>query len=340
MNYTGAGIITHEMSEKILVTGATGFVGSHLVERLIECGKQVRCLVRKSSNLRYLTHPQIELVYGGLDGSTNWEEAFADVGMVYHVAGLTFARRPQDYFIVNHQGTEAIVSATLLHREQIKKFVHVSSLAAVGPGVKDRPVDEDTTPAPITAYGRSKLMGEEVVLAAADLLPVTIVRPPAVYGPRDYAIYEMFKAIARGFSPSIGKYDKQISLVHVFDLADGIILAGESDNANGRVYFISSEEIYSYDALVEMIAKIFNRKVRSLAIPKSLAYSVAAVAEVASAITRKAPVMNRDKVTDFSQENWGCSIARAKKELGYEQQIPIEEGLRRTIDWYRKEGWL
>ena len=328
------------MEGKILVTGATGFVGSHLVDRLLECGKPVRCLVRKSSNLRYLKRPELEFAYGGFDDATDWAAAFADVDTVYHVAGLTFARRAQDYFTVNHKGTETMISAALNYRDQIKKFIHISSLAAVGPGEKDKPVDEETQPTPITPYGRSKLMGEEAVLAASDLLPVTIVRPPAVYGPRDYALYEMFKAIAKGFSPSIGNYDKQISLVHVFDLVDGIILAGESDRSTGRTYFISSEEVYSYNALVEMLGKIFNRRVRSFAIPKGLAYGVAAVAEVTSAITRKPPVMNRDKVTDFSQVCWGCSIERAKQELGYEQQIPIEDGLLSTIAWYKKEGWL
>ena len=141
-----------------------------------------------------------------------------------------------------------------------------------------------------------------------------MVRPPAVYGPRDYALYELFKSIAKGLSPSIGNYDKQISLVHVGDLVDGIILAAEKEESKGRAYFISSDEIYSYKALIEMLAKIFNRRVRSFALPRSLAYGVAALAEIGAAITRKPPVINRDKVTDLSQVCWGCSIERAKKE--------------------------
>jgi dihydroflavonol-4-reductase len=328
------------MSGKILVTGGTGFVGSHLVDRLIEQGKSVRCLVRQSSNLKYLQHPQLEFVYGGLDEATDWDEAFAEVDTVYHVAGLTFARRAQDYFTANHQGTEAIIGAAIKHRNQLKKFVHISSLAAIGPGEKDKPVDEDTLPAPITPYGRSKLMGEEAAMTAADFFPVTVVRPPAVYGPRDYALYELFKAIAKGWSPSIGNYDKQISLVHVTDLVDGIVLAAEKDVSKSRAYFISSDEIYSYKALIEMLAKIFDKRVRSFAIPRSLAYGVAALAEIGAAVTRKPPVINRDKVTDLSQVCWGCSIERAKKELSYKQNVPIEEGLRETINWYKNEGWL
>ncbi|MBI3652275.1 MAG: NAD-dependent epimerase/dehydratase family protein [Acidobacteria bacterium] len=328
------------MSGKILLTGGTGFVGSHLVDRLLEQGQAVRCLVRQSSNLQYLKDPRLEFAYGGLDEATDWDAAFADVDTVYHVAGLTFARRAQDYFTVNFQGTEAIIAAAIKHRQQIKKFVHVSSLAAIGPGEKDRPVDEDTPPAPITPYGRSKLMGEEAAMIAADFFPVTIVRPPAVYGPRDYALYEMFKAIAKGLSPSIGNYDKQLSLVHVFDLAEGIRLAAENDTATGRAYFIASDEVYSYNALVKMLAKIFARRVRSFALPRPVAYTVATLAELGAFITRKPPVINRDKVTDLSQVCWGCSIERAKKELGYQPKVGIEEGLRQTIQWYKDEGWL
>ena len=328
------------MSGKVFVTGGTGFVGSHLVDRLIEGGRAVKCLVRRASNLRYLNHPQIEFVYGGLDDSTDWDDALRGVDTIYYVAGLTFARRPEDYFAVNERGTEAVVKAALSKRDQIKKFVQVSSLAATGPGPNGQSVDEETPPAPITPYGRSKLAGENIARAAGDKMAVTVVRPPAVYGPRDYALYELFKTIGRGLSPMIGNYDKRISLVHAHDLANGIILAGESERSAGRVYFISSDEVYSYRDLASRIAGIFGKRVRSFAIPRPVAFGIAYAAEAAAALTRKPPVINRDKVIDLSQACWGCSIERAKRELGYSQRVPIEEGLRSTIDWYRQEGWL
>lgn len=325
---------------KVLVTGATGFVGSHLVDQLIERGKSVRCLVRQSSKLRYLKHPNIELVYGGLDESTDWEAALADVDTIYHVAGTTFARRAKDYFTVNHQGTEAILAQALKRRNEIKKFVHISSLAAVGPGPDGKPVNEDTVPSPITPYGRSKLLGEEAVHAVADLLPVTIVRPPAVYGPRDYGIFEFFKAVKGGMFPMIGRNDKRVSLVHVRDLADGIILAGESEVSAGRTYFISSEDDYSMRAVADLIAALMRRRLRSFAIPRSVAYGVALAAEAGAALMRRPPVINRDKVTDLSQTSWTCSIERARSELGYNPRMPLEEGLRETLEWYKAEGWL
>ncbi|HJQ22750.1 MAG TPA: NAD-dependent epimerase/dehydratase family protein [Blastocatellia bacterium] len=323
-----------------LVTGATGFVGSHVVDRLLEGGRTVRCLVRRSSNLRYLKDPRIEFAYGGLDDETDWDAALAGVDTIYHVAGLTFARRARDYFEVNQRGTERILGAALKHREQIKKFVLVSSLAAIGPARDGTPIDEDAPPAPITPYGQSKLMGEEAVRAVGDLLPATIVRPPAVYGPRDYALLELFKAIGRGMMPMIGRYDKRVSLVHARDLAAGIILAGESERATGRAYFISSDEVYSMSELAARIAEMMGRRARQLAIPRPLAFGVALAAEGVAALTRKPPVINRDKVRDLSERCWGCSIERAKRELGYTPQIPIEEGLRETIDWYKREGWL
>lgn len=325
---------------KILVTGGTGFVGSHLVDRLIERGRKVRCLIRPTSKLRYLKHPEIEIVYGGLDDTTDWDAALDGVDTIYHVAGLTFARRRRDYFTVNHRGTEAIVAAAVARRDQIKKFAQISSLAAIGPGRNGQPVDEETAPAPITDYGRSKLLGEDAVRAASDLFPITIVRPPAVYGPRDYALYELFKTMAQGFSPTIGRYDKQISLVYVKDLAEGIILAGESDASIGRAYFISSEEVYSWRAVAELVAETIGCRARPIAIPRAVAYGMAMAAEAAAALLRKPPVINRDKVTDLSQRCWGCSIERARRELSYSQQVPLEVGLRETVDWYKREGWL
>jgi nucleoside-diphosphate-sugar epimerase len=325
---------------KILVTGATGFVGSHLVDCLVERGSDVRCLVRQSSNLRYVKHPQVELAYGGLDGSTDWDEALADVDIIYHVAGTTFARRAKDYFTVNHQGTEALLAEAVKRRDRIKRFVYISSLAAVGPARDGAPVDEDTSPAPITPYGRSKLMAEEAVRVVSDLLPVTIVRPPAVYGPRDYGIFEFFKAVKGGMFPMIGRGDKRVSLVHARDLVDGIILAGESEASVGRTYFISSEDNYSMRAVADLMAALMRRRLRAFSIPRPLAYGVAIAAEAAAALMGKPPVINRDKVTDLSQTGWTCSIERAKSELGYSQQVPLEEGLRETLAWYKSEGWL
>ena len=326
--------------QKVLVTGGSGFVGSHLVDLLLERGYAVRCLVRGSSNTRYLKAPGLEFARGGLDRSTDWDQALDGIDVIYHVAGLTFARRRQDYFNVNQKGTEEILSAALARRDRIKKFIYVSSQAAVGPSPDGHPVTEAIEPKPISPYGQSKLLAEEAVRASRDLMSICIVRPPAVYGPRDYAIFEVFKSIVRGIAPAIGSTDMQLSLVHVRDLVEGILLAAESEISAGRTYFISSDMIYSMRAVNQILAKIAGRSIRNISIPRSLAYAVALAAEAASAITRKPPVINRDKVRDFSQACWACSIEAAKHDLGFRQRVPLESGLRDTFEWYKREGWL
>ena len=326
--------------QKVLVTGGTGFVGSHVVDLLLERGYEVRCLVRESSNMRYLKAPGLEFAWGGLDAATDWDAALDGVDAICHVAGLTFARTRKDYFRVNQKGTEHVLSAALKRRDQIKKFVHISSQAAVGPSRTGEPVTEKTDPQPISPYGESKLLGEEAVRAARDLLNFCIIRPPAVYGPRDYAIYEVFKTIARGVAPAIGRHDMQFSLIHVRDLAEGIVLAAESDKSLGRTYFISSDMAYSMSAVNQLLAKIMGCRIRNFSIPRPLAYSVAVAAEGVSKITRRPPVINRDKVRDFSQACWACSIEEAKRDLGFRQRVPLESGLRDTFEWYKREGWL
>lgn len=327
--------------ETVLVTGGTGFIGSHLVDTLLARGRQVRALVRRTSNLKNLpARPGLTLYEGGLDDRTDWARALDGAARVYHVAGLPFARDEAEYFAVNHGGTETLLNAVEAHAPALDRFVLVSSQAAAGPS-RGAPRTESDPSDPITPYGRSKLRAEEATLARADRIPVTIVRPPGVYGPRDYAIFELFRMIRGGVFPRLGAAGKRVSLIHARDLVDGIIRAGEGDAAVGRVYFLANPEGYALDDVVSLLSGIMGRRrPLSLPVPHLAAVGVALAAEALARFRDRAPVINRDKVRELSEPDWTCSPERAWRELGFEARIPLEQGLRETYDWYRAQGWL
>lgn len=230
---------------KVLVTGGTGFIGSHLVDKLLAKNYDVRCLVRKTSNLRWLNGKNVKLVEASLFDAASLEELVAGVDYIYHVAGNVSAKNLEAYMQGNCQATINLIEAALKFTPNLQRFLFVSSQAAVGPALaQSEPSTVDTPLHPITDYGRSKAAAEESVQKYVGKLPFTIVRPPAVYGPRETEIYAIFKMIKLGIMPYMGFNKKILSIVNVFDLCDGIIGAAESRNALGKSYFISSEEFY------------------------------------------------------------------------------------------------
>ena len=210
-----------------LVTGASGFIGSHLVEALLARGARVRVLLRKSSSREWLSGLQIESVIGDLFSPAPLREAVRDVDYIYHSAGVTKARTPAEYFKGNTLGTKNLLAAVREINPGLKRFVQISSQAAVGPSPSSTPIDETVVAHPITNYGRSKWAAEEECHAQASAFPITIVRPPVVFGPRDKDVFEFFRTVSRGLQPMVGFSDKQVSMVHVADLVRGFILAGE-----------------------------------------------------------------------------------------------------------------
>ncbi len=192
----------------VLITGATGFIGSHLAEELHRKGYKLRCLVRKTSNLRWLKHLPIEYIYGDLFDAEMLRRSVEGVDYVYHVAGVTKAKNREEYFRGNHLGTRNLLDAVREVKPDLKRFILVSSLAAVGPSLNGQPVDETTHYHPITSYGESKMEAEKECLQLTDSIPVTVVRPPAVYGPRDKDIFAFFDTMNKGLQPMIGFRDK------------------------------------------------------------------------------------------------------------------------------------
>src|ERR1041385_6545659 len=325
---------------RVLITGATGFIGSHIAEALHRKGYQLRCLVRRTSDLTWLNKLPIEYHYGDLFDIDALRTAARDVDYIYHVAGLTKAKTKEEYFRSNHLATKNILSAVADANPNLKRFIHISSQAAVGPSDPGKPIDEQTPFHPITTYGISKMEAEKECLKMMDTFPITIARPPAVYGPRDKDVFEFFNTMNKGLQPMIGFNDKTVSLIHVADLVKGTILAGERPEALRQTYFISSERFYKWKEIGEVTARVMQKKGLRLHIPVSLVYTIAAVSELFSMVTGKAVLLNWEKAKDIVQDAWTADTSKAKKDLGFRESFSLEEGVRNTVEWYREQGWL
>ncbi|RME62464.1 MAG: NAD-dependent epimerase/dehydratase family protein, partial [Nitrospirae bacterium] len=258
-----------------------------------------------------------------------------DVDIIFHVAGLTKASKDEDFFIVNTEGTKNILKAAIKNCKNLKRFVLISSLSACGPSFDGKPVTEETAPHPVSAYGKSKLMAEEIVLKEKDKVPVTIVRPPAVYGPRDRDFFFFFKLINMGIYPYWGK--SYYSIVYVDDLVEGIILAGEKPEARGQTYFFTDNETYSNDEIASVIAEALEKNPVKLPVPRPI---LSGLALVGGKILSNPSIFNRDKAREIRYNNWTCLCSKAQKELGYEPKVKLREGMKWTADWYKLNRWL
>lgn len=322
------------------VTGGTGFIGSHLIDRLLSKGYHVRALVRNPKKLGFLKDLPIEIVNGDLFSNAALEKAIDGAEYVYHVAGLVAAHSKKEFYIGNRDATKNMIEITARVNPNIKKFIHISSQTAVGPGKGMTAVNESVTPNPLTTYGKSKLAAEHEVLKFKDTLPVTILRVSAVYGPRDTATFDYFKSAYLGLELLIGFHDTYVSLVHSTDLVTGIILAGESEKANGQIYFLGSEQYYTWNEIGYVTKSVLNKKLIRVRVPKPLVFVIAGISGIASKLKSKPSVLNFEKAYDLIQENWCCDVTKAKKELGYKQEVTLAEGVKETINWYIDNKWM
>jgi dihydroflavonol-4-reductase len=222
----------------------------------------------------------------------------------------------------------------------LKKFTLLSSLTVVGPSPNGLPLDESAPYNPITSYGESKVAAEKLVQQYADKIPTLILRPPAVYGPRDRDILEMFRWINRGIIPLLGKEERTLSLIHGLDLARGILEASFAEQTTGKTYFISEDSIHRFVELLDTISQIMVKKTVRVRFPAWLVWTLATLSELAALPGPKAAVLNREKVRDLLQPHWVCSPAKLKQDIGFETRIPTLDGLRSTYRWYQENGWL
>jgi nucleoside-diphosphate-sugar epimerase len=325
---------------RTLVTGANGFVGSHLVEGLLHRGHQVRGLIRRTSDLRWLKDVDLDLAYGEVTDAATLPEVVRDMQIVYHVAGVTRARQPETYYRVNQQGTVNLLEACRQHSPGLEKFILVSSLAATGPSPEGNLLRESDPCHPVSDYGRSKLLAEEAAFRFADRMPITVVRPPAIYGPRDVDFLVYFRILKKHLRPLLGFRERRLSICHVRDVVAGSILAGESERSAGQIFFISGERDVSWDELSTTMAQALGVRAVKIRIPLFALHAVAALAELFAPFRREAPTLDRRKAREMSQQCWTCDWGKAAVELGYRPSVGLQEGMGETVEWYRKLGWL
>jgi nucleoside-diphosphate-sugar epimerase len=314
-----------------VVTGGTGFIGAHLLERFASAGESVRALVRRKTTLP----PGVESFSCDLAGGSGLEDALRGAVTVIHLAGVTKALRPADYYDGNVRVTENLARA--LSGRPVR-FVHVSSLAAIGPSPDGNPVGEDAEPRPLTHYGKSKLEAERTV---RHLLPdAVIVRPPVVYGPRDADVFQLLKSISKGLVLEISGGERWFSAIYVKDLCEGLLAAARSPRAPGRAYFLAHAKPLSWSELAAAAARIMRRSPRVLKVPVPVAYAVGACAELWSRLTGKPGIISREKIREAACAAWTCDTRRASSELDFTARTPIESGLTETLAWYKEAGWL
>lgn len=325
----------------ILVTGATGFIGSHLCERLIRDGAQVRCLVRPAAprGHRFMPPPGADSVPGDLVSGAGLEPAVKNVEIIFHLAGVTKALKPTAYHLGNVQATGNLLEAC--RRAGVRpRFVHVSSLAAAGPSADGAPVRESDPPHPVSNYGESKLQAETAVRESALAEQAVIVRPPVVYGPRDRDVLQAFRAVSRGIMLQIGSGTSYFSYIHVQDLVEGLLAVACCDSGGGSIFNLANLRPISWREFAGISAELMGRKVWVAPVPVSAAMLFGYAADLMARIRREPQILSTDKIREAAHHNWTCDTSLAGQKLGYKPQLSFREGVNSTLVWYREEGWL
>ncbi|MEI7694406.1 MAG: NAD-dependent epimerase/dehydratase family protein [Chlorobium sp.] len=330
------------MSETILVTGSTGFIGARLLQKLSEEGEKIRIFLRSESRVGALPD-SVEIVRGSFGDVESLAEAVRGTDRIIHLAGVTKAPDEAGYLAGNVMPARHLLAAVKLYNPALKRFVYVSSLTAVGPASEGiHGVKESDPPRPVSAYGRSKLQAETVCMEHSAQIPLTIVRPPAVYGPGDKDVLQVFLMLSRGLLVSPGKAGKQrFSMIYVDDLVDGIMMAARSPQAAGRVYNITSPCSWSWDDVITAAQPVLGfSRLWKVSLPRSLLYLIGTVIGAAGLFGGTPPLINRDKVNELVQDYWVCSPVQAQQDFGFTARTTLVDGISKTIEWYRLKGWL
>jgi nucleoside-diphosphate-sugar epimerase len=323
----------------VLVTGANGFVGARLCHKLLLEGFEVIAGVRKTSDCRPLQALNVSYRFGDVTEAATLGGMVDGADFVIHNAGVVKARRRETFTRVNVEGTRALMEALAERNPSVRRVVYISSMAAAGPSIDGAPVEESDQPHPVTAYGVSKLAGEEAALGYTARFEVVALRPSGVYGPGDKELFSLFQTVHKGFRPRIGNMQRKLQLVHVDDLARAVFLALTGPAQSGQTYNIAENQTYTMDELIAQVAEGVGRKGIPLSIPGPIFKGLAAISEAVFRMVGAAPMLTREKAGELLA-SWEISTAKARREIGFESCIPLRQGVRETYQWYLREGWL
>ena len=321
---------------RALVTGATGFVGSHLVEALQNDSVEVTALARSAAKAADLAQCGVRVVNGDLHDTAGLERAVRDQDVVYHVAGVVAARNEAEFLRSNRDGTRNVLTAA--ERQGRPRFVLVSSLAAAGPAPRGAPLSGTESPHPVTAYGRSKLAAEEIVRSST--LPWSIVRPPIVYGPRDREVLKVFRLARLGVAPVFGDGSQELSAVHAADLAQALMAVTKAPATIGGTYHACHPQVFTSAELGQAVGAAMGRSVVRLSLPQAVGRALLAITEISARLTRRVTILTTDKANEFFQPAWTGDPAPLTRDSGWRARQDLSSGLADTYQWYRKAGWL
>jgi nucleoside-diphosphate-sugar epimerase len=329
------------MKEKVLITGASGFIGFHLIEAALEMGLDVVAAVRRYSDVRHLQVHNIQYCYPDFSDVESLRIELERTGITYivHALGTTKAGSQEEYNTINAGYTHNLAKAAEALGPSFKKMVFISSIAALGPLTETtETITELTNPRPVTAYGKSKLLAEQKLATLS--VPYVVLRPTAVYGPREKDIFILFRTIKRGWEPYIGKKEQQLSFVYVKDLAVIGINALFNASASRTVFNVSDGCSYNRYQLANSVKAFLRKKTTRIHLPYAMVNGLAFILEKTYRLINAVPVLNREKLNELTAINWKVNIDKAKKELGFYPAYDLEQGVHETMAWYRYNNWI